>query len=112
MLFRSAGGNSSSKSGRSTSTGGGTMSAADAQAACLRVRVPWLTQELAGVARPDDEDFVLVRLSLTPNQREKYASEWRPAWQARHVALVRSVFDEQVVPPHMLAEAVGCGCLR
>lgn len=66
--------------------------------------LPWLTQDFE--AGSEEEELVLSRFQLTPTQRAAYASSWRAQWHSHSRALLRSIFDPSVVPPHVAGGTV------
>jgi hypothetical protein len=75
----------------------------------LSHRVAWLTQS-AVETRPEDEEFILERLALVASQREEYTGTWRQEWAVFKRALVRSVYDVNVVSPHLLVPDAPATC--
>ena len=49
----------------------------------------WLTQEHA--VGSSEEAIILDRLRLTREERALYEKKWRPEWERKHRALMRSV---------------------
>jgi hypothetical protein len=88
-------------------------SAATALEDPLRRVLPWLTQDTEEGSA--EEEAIIAQFQVTPTVRHRYAVCWRPHYHATVRALVRSIYDASVTPPHVLLAQnapVQCGrCL-